>query len=66
MKRLLYLAYYLRHMNWALLRRFMRHTRNTQKQSIPRQAVAVIADSLRYNIAPLEWYQLGFASLDDS
>jgi hypothetical protein len=64
-KRLLYLVYYLRHMNWYLLRRFMDHTRTTQQQSVPRQGWAMIRDSLHYNISPLEWYQFGFAGLDD-
>ncbi len=63
MKRLIYLGYYLRKMNWAMLRRFMRHTRQQHGLSYLRQVIGSTADSLRYNIAPLEWYQFGFASL---
>ena len=63
MKRLLYLGYYLHKMNWPILRRFMRHTRQQYGLSSIRQVIAFTTDSLRYNIAPLEWYQFGFASL---
>ena len=63
MKRLIYLGYYLRKMNWPMLRRFMRHTRQQHGLSYLRQVIDSTADSLRYNIAPLEWYQFGFASL---
>ena len=66
MKRLLYLAYYLYKMDWLLLRRFAQQTRVTQQCSIPKQGWAVIRDSLRYNISPLEWYQFGFVKLDSA
>ncbi|MEQ6890036.1 sugar-transfer associated ATP-grasp domain-containing protein [Halomonas sp. CS7] len=59
-----YLGYYLRRMNWPLLRRFMRHTRDTDHVGMARQSVVMVSDSLRYNISPLEWYQFGFAKLN--
>lgn len=62
-RRMIYLGYYTRHMQWDTLRRFMRHTRFEQGIGRPRQIAAFLADSLRYNIAPLEWYQFGFAGL---
>ncbi len=64
MKRILYLAYYFRQMNWPLLRRFMRHTRAQTGMGGSRQVLAFLSDSLRYNISPLEWYQFGFPGLD--
>ena len=63
MKRLVYLAYYFRRMDWPMLRRFMRHTRAQAGMSNGRQVAAFLIDSLRYNISPLEWYQFGFVSL---
>lgn len=59
----MYLAYYARQMNWPMLRRFMRHTRDQHGIGRLRQMGRMLADSLRYNIAPLEWYQFGFVSL---
>lgn len=63
MKRLLYLAYYARQMDWLLLRRFMRHTRTQSGMGSSRQVLGFLSDSLRYNISPLEWYQFGFPAL---
>ncbi|MDN3555223.1 sugar-transfer associated ATP-grasp domain-containing protein [Halomonas maura] len=65
-RRLMYLGYYSRHMNWLMLRRFIRHTREQYGMLPVRQVVAFVGDSLRYNISPLEWYQFGFAGLGDS
>jgi len=62
-RRLLYLGYYFRKMDWPLLRRFMGHVRDRLGKGHARQAVAFVMDSLRYNISPLEWYQFGFVSL---
>ena len=63
LKRFFYLAYYFRHMNWGLLRRFMRATREQHKLGYIRQVLHWLLDSIRYNISPLEWYQFGFVSL---
>lgn len=60
MKRLLYLAYYLRRMNWDLLRRFMKHVEARNGISLPRQVVVLGVNSLRYNVSLLEVYQFGF------
>ena len=62
-RRLMYLGYYFRRMNWAMLRRFMRHTKHHDGIGNTRQVFAFMSDSLRYNISPLEWYQFGFAGL---
>ncbi len=62
-RRLLYLAYYTRQMNWPMLARFMRHTRDQHSIGRLRQTGQILVDSLRYNISPLEWYQFGFVSL---
>jgi len=63
LNRLLYLGYYIRRMNWPMLRRFMRHARHTQGLSYPRQTALMIGDSLRHNISPLEFHQFGFPGL---
>ena len=52
-RRLMYLGYYFRHMNWPTLRRFMRHTKHHDGIGNVRQVFAFTSDSLRYNIAPL-------------
>lgn len=63
MKRILYLVYYVRHMNWRTLGRFMRHIQKTTGMSKLRQGLFLVTDSLRYNISLLEWYQFGFVNL---
>jgi len=62
-RRIMYLGYYARRLDWRLLRGFIRHTRNEHGIGTARQVCAFLADSLRYNISPLEWYQFGFFSL---
>ena len=62
-RRTMYLGHYLRRMDWALLRRFMRRIRDEHGISAARQIGAFLGDSLRFNISPLEWYQFGFFSL---
>ena len=62
-RRLMYLGYYFRRMNWAMLRRFMRHTKHHDGIGNARQVFAFMSDALRYNISPLEWYQFGFPAL---
>lgn len=62
-RRSMYLGYYFRHMDWPMLRRFMRHTKHHNGIGNTRQVFAFISDSLRYNISPLEWYQFGFPAL---
>ena len=64
LRRLTYLGYYFRHMNWPLLRRFMWHTREQKNIGAFSQVVLFLSDSLRYNISPLEWYQFRFPELD--
>ena len=63
LRRLTYLGYYFRHMNWPLLRRFMRHTKEQNGIGAFSQVCSFLRDSLRYNISPLEWYQFGFPVL---
>jgi len=63
LRRLMYLGYYVRKMDWGRLRRFMRHTRRQHGLGPVRQISGFVGDSLRYNISPLEWYQFGFPAL---
>ncbi|TXK65570.1 sugar-transfer associated ATP-grasp domain-containing protein [Alkalisalibacterium limincola] len=65
-RRIAYLGYYLRRMQWATLWRFMGHVNTRHGIGHVRQALAVVRDSLRYNIAPLEWYQFGFFGMDSA
>jgi hypothetical protein len=60
MKRLLYLGYYFKQLNWPLFRKFMRHTTETTGVSRFKQWRQLIACSLRYNISLLEFYQFRF------
>ncbi|HKL23003.1 MAG TPA: sugar-transfer associated ATP-grasp domain-containing protein [Tichowtungia sp.] len=62
-RRAAYLGYYFRHMNWPVLRRFMRHTKHRHGVGTLRQVMSFTANSLRYNVSPLEWYQFGFVGL---
>ncbi len=64
LRRILYLAYYFKQLNWPLLRKFMRYTKETKGISPFRQWQQLISCSLRYNISPLEFYQFRF--LDQS
>jgi len=64
-KRAAYLVYYLKEMNWPLLRRFMAHVQVIKGYSRGLQWSMVLRDSLRYNISPLEWYQFGFMNLSE-
>ena len=63
LRRLLYLGYYLRRMNWATLRRFMAFTKAQEGTSYMGQSLAILGCSLKYNISPLEYYQFGFSKL---
>ena len=63
MKRLMYLGYYLKNMNWPMLARFMGRVRSQTGRSYPGQVWDFVRDSLRYNISILEYYQFGFYSL---
>ena len=62
-RRLLYLGYYFRQMDWTLLKRFMSHVRDQHGMGHARQVLHFVTNSVRYNISPLEWYQFGFVSL---
>lgn len=65
-KRLVYLAYYVKQMDWLLLRRFMTNTQKVKRYGRVRQLAMIFCDSMRYNISPLEWYQFGFVDLSDA
>jgi len=64
-KRAGYLVYYLKEMDWPLLRRFMAHVKGTKGYSRGLQWFMILRDSLRYNISLLEWYQFGFMNLSE-
>lgn len=60
MKRLLYFAYYIKQLNWKLLRKFMGYTKKEYGLSEAKQWSLIIKDSLKYNISILEFYQFDF------
>ena len=62
-QRPLYLAHYLRRMDWQLFERFMEHTRQRRGISRPMQWLLIVWHALRYNVSLLECYQFGFFDL---
>lgn len=66
MKRLIYLAYYLKKMNWPRLRSFLNHTSNKYKVSKVSLIFKMVYNSLLYNISLLEYFQFDFISKSKS
>lgn len=64
-RRLIYLGYYFRQMDWRRLETFMSHLRAEKGWSRLRQWFYVIRDSLRFNISILEYYQFRFFELSE-
>lgn len=62
-RRLVYLGYYFRQLDWRQLNKFMRHLRAETGWSRLRQWAYIIRDSLRFNISILEYYQFRFFEL---
>lgn len=60
MKRLVYFVYYLKQLNWKLLRKFMEHTKKEYGLAKAKQWSLILKNSLKYNISILEFYQFGF------
>ena len=63
LRRLVYLGYYVRQLDWQLLFKFMRHVHRELGWSRLRQWTYIIRDSLRFNISILEYYQFRFFEL---
>lgn len=64
MKRLLYLAYYLRTLDFNRCRLFINHVNTQNKKSPVALVLGMFHDSLKYNISPLEYFQFGFYAKD--
>lgn len=64
MKRILYLGYYLKTLDWEKFWRFFRYVR--VRQGIPRGSLLldIFGSSLKYNISLLEYFQFHFYKLD--
>jgi hypothetical protein len=64
LKRIVYLGYYLKKMDWPLLRKFLKYVSETQKRSY----VSIIFDMFfcvfKYNISLIEYFQFRFFELD--
>ena len=63
-KRTLYFAYYLKQLNWKLLKKFIAHTKEKHGISKAKQWTLVFKNSLKYNISILEFYQFDFLNKD--
>ncbi len=63
MKRLLYLAYYFKQMDWPKLDRFTAFVRKKNGLALPGVWLRMLTASLRYNISLLEYFQFRFFEL---
>ena len=64
-RRVIYLGYYLRRLDWKLLAKFMHRIREELGWSRMRQWCYVVRDSIRFNISILEYYQFRFFELPE-
>lgn len=64
MRRIIYLGYYLKNLDWEKFRKFLNHL--SVKENISRITLLfdIFGSSLRYNISVLEYFQFGFYNLD--
>lgn len=58
--RTLYLGYYLRRMDWTLLKKFMAYVKSVHEISVLAQWRSILWNIYRYNISILEYYQFRF------
>lgn len=65
-RRLIYLGYYIRQMDWQQLSRFMTYVHSEKGWSKMRQWGIAVRDSLRFNVSILEYYQFRFFELTDA
>lgn len=59
-KRLVYLGYYFRNMDFDKLSRFIRHVSKGKPLLTIRLWIQMLHDSFKYNISPLEYFLFGF------
>lgn len=64
-KRLLYLAYYVSKMDWALLGKFAAYVKSETGRPFVLQLSSAIYDSVRFNVSVMEYYQFRFFDLSD-
>jgi hypothetical protein len=60
MKRILYLAYYLKNLDWKRLWQFADYVKARTRDSIIRQLITIKYHVFKYNISILEYYQFRF------
>jgi len=60
MKRLLYLIYYLKNLDWKQMNKFSKYVYKNNLFLLPIIGLKVIVNSLKYNISPLEYFQFRF------
>lgn len=64
MRRLLYIAYYFKKMDWHLLKRFLIYSSKVTKRKRLSLLLSSILDSFIYNISILEYFQFRFFEID--
>lgn len=65
-RRILYLGYYLKQLDWERLEKFMAHVKLHKGWSRAGQWRRILGDSLRFNVSILEYYQFRFFELADT
>ncbi len=65
LRRLAYLAYYFKQLDWPLVAKFMNYVEDQTGRSSAKQWRYILTDSLRYNISPLEYFQFRFFEQTD-
>jgi len=65
-RRLIYLGYYLKQLNWQRLAKFMAYVQAEKGWSRAEQWRRIVRDSLRFNVSILEYYQFRFFELADA
>ena len=66
LKRLAYLGYYIKKMDWEKFRLFFNHVRKETKKPSIYILFDIVKSSLKYNISILEYFQFRFYNLSSS
>ncbi len=59
-KRIVYLLYYFKQMNWSVFQKFLSFASAKQRRNKASIFLSMINDSLKYNVSPLEYFQFNF------
>jgi hypothetical protein len=64
MKRIIYLIYYIKKLDWNKFRKFLFYAKQERKISVLQFWGCIIHDSLKYNISPMEYFHFGFYNME--